>query len=519
MLSRGHRLVLVGLLGAVLAACATGWDASIPPRTVRLVLAVDDAFQFHAGWEDELQQAVASVSAIFERKAGIRFESLRVVRWQAPPLGDGRALDDLLVSVPADDADVVVGVSGGCDHTHAGSARVFSRVALVTTGCVPFLQKRAPTLQQLLAHELAHVFGAFHPAPGVRSIMRGGPADDWDGQTLRVMRLMRGFDFRRGIEGVDAPTRAAYTRIYDEGHDPGDVNGIAVALRNEGRLLVETGEPDAARQRFLEAATLAPQWYQPYSDLGLWHARRKQPREAVRLLREAAARAEKARPEARLAIARRLDTLGDRDGALGVLEDTVRLAPASSEARLELGGALLRRNRAPEAETHLREAVRLAPTSAEAHGQLAVALGTQGRYDDSIAANQKALALKPDWAAARGNLGYGLAKAGRVDDAIREYRAALALDPADTRTRHHLVDALLRAARGEEAVAEARLLVTRERSSTQAWQRLIAALMASRRYSEAWAEVQRAASAGVVVPAATQDELRRKLGAGPAPVR
>ena len=63
---------------------------------------------------------------------------------------------------------LVRGVSGGCDHTHAGSARLFSRVALATTGCVPFLQKRTPTLEQLLTHELAHVFGAFHPAPGVR---------------------------------------------------------------------------------------------------------------------------------------------------------------------------------------------------------------------------------------------------------------------------------------------------------------------------------------------------------------
>ena len=124
---------------------------------------------------------------------------------------------------------MVVGVSGGCDHTHAGSARLFSRVALATTGCVPFLQKRTPTLEQLLTHELAHVFGAFHPAPGVRSMMRGGDADVWDGQTLRVMRLMRGFDFRRGIDGVDQAAVAAAMRTAIQ------------AAAGEGVLAIDAG--------------------------------------------------------------------------------------------------------------------------------------------------------------------------------------------------------------------------------------------------------------------------------------
>jgi len=220
---------------ALFAGCATTWDASIPPRTVRLVLAVDDAFRFHARWQDDLADAVRGASGVFERKAGIRFETLRVVSWAAPtPVGDGRALDHLLNTIPAADADVIVGVSGGCDHTHAGSARLFSRVALATTGCTPFLQKRTPTLEQLLTHELAHLFGAFHPAPGVRSTMRGADADVWDSQTLRVVRLMRNFDFVRGVDGVDEATREAYTRIYAEGHDPGDANGIAVARETTG---------------------------------------------------------------------------------------------------------------------------------------------------------------------------------------------------------------------------------------------------------------------------------------------
>lgn len=303
MLLVGIRAAVVALGLALLPGCASTWDASIPSRTVRLVVAVDDAFRFHASWEQDLQRAVRTTSEIFERKAGIRFQIARVVTWQPPPLGDGEALDHLLTRIPASDADVVIGVSGGCDHTHAGSARLFSRVALATTGCTPFLQRRTPTLPQLLTHELAHVFGAFHPARGVRSVMRGGPPDDWDSQMLRVVRLMRRFDFARGIDGLDAAVRDAYTRIYAEGHDPADVNGIAVALRNHGRDLVNAGRMEAGQARFHQAIAIHPAWYQPYQDLGVWHARRHQPREASRFLRQAAERATTAAPEVRLGIA------------------------------------------------------------------------------------------------------------------------------------------------------------------------------------------------------------------------
>jgi Flp pilus assembly protein TadD len=391
MVSVTRWLATVACSLTVGAGCAsTGWDASIPPRTVRLVIAVDEAFRFHASWEDDLHRAVRSTSETFEAHAGVRFETLRVVPWQAPPLGDARALDHLLATIPATDADVVVGVSGGCDHTHAGSARLFSRVALATTGCAPFLQKRTPTLPQLLMHELAHVFGAFHPVAGTRSIMRGGAVDDWDGQMLRVIRLMRRFDFGRGVDGIDAATRAAYDRIYAEGHDPADTNGIAVALRNDGRTLFEAGKLDAARDRFVQAAAIEPHWFQPYHDLGVWHARRRQRDEAARFLRQAAERSASARPQVRLTIASRLEAVGDRDRALELYEDTVRSAPAVLDARIALAGALLDRNRPRDAEPHLREATRLTPSSAVAWEKLVTALMLSGRYGDAWTEVQRA---------------------------------------------------------------------------------------------------------------------------------
>lgn len=470
----------LALVLALTAGCATRWDTSIPPRTVRLVLAADDAVRGDAGGDEALHRAVARTSRIFERKAGIRFEAVRVVSWEAPALGDGRALDHLATTVALADADVIVGVSGGCDRVHIGSARPFSRLALVTTGCAPFLQKRTPTLEQLLTHELAHLFGAFHPVPGVPSIMRGADADLWDSQTVRVVRLMRRFDFARGVDGLDAATRQTYSAIYAEGHDPADANGIAVALRNEGRLLADAGELLAARQRFLEAIAVDPRWYQPHDDLGIWYVRRQQPEDAVRFFRQAAELAPANKPDVRLRLAGRLDALGDRDRALAVYEETVRAAPASADARLQLGGALLRRQRPADAEPHLAEAVQLAPKSADAHGQLGLALGLLGKHEGAIAANRAALALRPDWAAVRGNLGYALARAGRLEEAIAEYRAVIAVEPQNARTRHNLIEALVGVGR----------------------------------YAEASAEVERAADAGIGVPAPLREQIERRLGGG-----
>jgi hypothetical protein len=43
--------------------------------------------------------------------------------------------------------------------------------------------------------------------------------------------------------------------------------------------------------------------------------------------------------------------------------------------------------------------------------------------------------------------------------------------------------------------------------------------MLTRRYADAWTEVERASTAGVVIPAALQDRLRRELGTRSTPAR
>jgi len=493
-------------LALLVAGCATGAaPVPQPTRTVRLVMAVDDAFRAYANWEGELRHAVANVSEIYESRVGIRYEIVRIVPW--PQAGVVRQeIFDRLAVLAKDDADIVVGVSGGCVNTHLlGVARIFAGPAIVMTGC-PHPGRPGFPLEQLLVHELAHVFGVFHPAGGV-SVMRSGPATAFDSQMLRVLRLTRTMDLARGVEGLDAATREAYQRIWATGHAPGEPNGLAIATRNLGRFEATSGRLEAARPLFERAAQIDPTWDQPFIDLGAWHARTQHYDEAVRYFTAAIERAPK-RTDVRIMRAEVLEALGRTADARRELEELAKADPKSAAPRLRLGRIDLRAGQLTEAEQHLRDAIRVDPKLAEAHEQLAIVLALQGRLEESVATGRTAVELKPDVAAAHGNLGTALARMGRLDEAIVEYRRALTIDPLFIPSRYNLVAALLLQSRGGEAIAEAQALVSQDANNSKAWELLVSALVMAGRRPEAVLEAQRAQSVGITLSPEVLNSLR-----------
>jgi tetratricopeptide (TPR) repeat protein len=494
------------ILALLIAGCATGGSpVPQPTRTVRLVMAVDDAFRAYTAWEAELRRAVANVSDIYESRVGIRYEIVRIVPW--PQVGIVRQeLFDRLAVLAKDDADIVVGVSGGCASTHLlGVARIFAGPAVVTTGC-PHPGRPGFSLEQLLVHELAHVFGVFHPASGV-SVMRSGPATAFDSQMLRVLRLTRTMDLSRGVEGLDAATREAYQRIWAEGHAAGEPNGLAIATRNLGRFEATSGRLDAARPLFERAAEIDPAWDQPFIDLGTWHTRTQRYDEAVRYFTAAIERSPK-RTDVRIMRAAALEALGRTADARRELEEVAKADPKSALPHLRLGLIDVRAGELTAAEQHIRDAIRIDPKLAEAHDQLAVVLAMQGRFEESVAAARTAVELKPDVAVAHGNLASALARMGRVDEAIAEYRRSLTLDPLFLLSRYNLVTALLRQSRGGEAIPEAQALVAQDPRSNRAWELLVGALVIAGRRPEAVLEAQRAQSVGITLSPEVLESLR-----------
>jgi len=231
---RSFSLLAIAIL---LAVGLAGVDpASAQPaevRTLTMRAAPDQSYRAQPSWEANLRTNVAAVSALYEKAFRIRFVLLDIVPWSA--LRGGRVVQTskLMADVPPGRADLVVAFSGRCEGYMAGWTALFDRYAVVTSGCGTATTDQA-TAQVILSHELAHLFGAFHPASNVESVMRTGPAGRFDDQMTRILRLTRDFDFSQGVTSLPPETRRAWSAIYAEGHADGEPNPLAAAFGRAG---------------------------------------------------------------------------------------------------------------------------------------------------------------------------------------------------------------------------------------------------------------------------------------------
>lgn len=157
--------------------------------------------------------------------------------------------------------------------------------------------------------------------------------------------------------------------------------------------------------------------------------------------------------KAQLTVARNRWTSGDRDGAIELLQQTVRDYPDSSRAHFMLGDELNRLGRPAEALAPLRAAVRLDPKSSSAHFELGYALHRTGDPFAAEASYRTAIGLQPNYAVAYYNLSYALEEKADRPGAIEAIRQALRYEPAFTRANQRLAELLERS--GQPGAARA----------------------------------------------------------------
>jgi Flp pilus assembly protein TadD len=369
------------LAGGPDARPAHGQPAEVRIVTVRAV--ADEMYRAQPGWDAMLRRTVQTVSDIYERNFQIRLVVRDVVPWtigRSVPMP--RILTRVRAEVSTGAADVLVLFAAErCEKLEYGFAQTFGRYAMVQTGCLDtaVLTNTAP--EAVLSHEVAHLFGGFHPAAGRSdTVMRGGPADRFDDQTTRVIRLMRGYDFTRGVLGLDPDTRRAWSAIYAEEHSRGEPNPLAIALSNTGAELGRAGRLAEAEALLREAMTIDPTFAGPHRLMGLLFLRQSRLEDAAREL-DAAKRLNFREVEARTELGLVLLQLGREEEALVELRDVLHIDRRAPRAYVGIGMILARRDRMPEAITAYQNAIRVEPRYGPAYLRLVEALDrSAGRW-------------------------------------------------------------------------------------------------------------------------------------------
>jgi TonB family protein len=317
-----------------------------------------------------------------------------IVPWTVgPAVPLDRMLSRLHSEVPVGNADVVVAFAAErCEKLRYGGAWGFERFVLVQTGCLDTAMVSMMTADLVLSHEVAHLFGGFHPVAGVTSVMRVGPADRFDDQTARVIRLMRTYDFPRGVLGLDAETRRAWSAIYAEGHARNEPNLLAQALATAGWRELESGKADEGEALIREAMAMDPSGAHPHMLLGRLFTRQQRYDEAVRELRTAT-KLDFHLVQTRIDLGFLLRQLNRQDEALVEFRDAVRIDPRAGRAYLGIGMILADRGRLPEAVEVLQTATQMAPTDGFAYLQLATALSKSTRPTEAGVAAEQAQKL------------------------------------------------------------------------------------------------------------------------------
>jgi tetratricopeptide (TPR) repeat protein len=194
------------------------------------------------------------------------------------------------------------------------------------------------------------------------------------------------------------------------------------------RVLVASGELEAAETHFAKALALRPDYVDARHGLGDLLLDQGRRTEAVAHY-QAILRDHPNDFVAHHALGQLNFQLGDLRAAARHFENALRINPASAPAHNNLGCVLFELGDLPAAKTHEETALRLKPDYAEANYNLGNVQARQGHLREARTCYERALELAPDYPEAHINLAAVLQSLGERAAAIVHYREALRLRP------------------------------------------------------------------------------------------
>ncbi|MDE3196948.1 MAG: tetratricopeptide repeat protein [Acidobacteriota bacterium] len=417
-----RRLGVVFAAAAIVAGAAAWWIRR-QPRYIAVCAYTDAAFRKRSDWEGLLNSRFEAVNRIYTG-TGVQWrlvESSRIDPHPSESLDRRRASIAKQTDCAADVLLIVTAVPGG----RTASVSPFSHGALI----VDEPEEPESRNELVMAHELAHLFGASHES-GSKSLMDDQPLSGaMPERTAALIRTLRRYDFARGVGALDG---SYGTRAFG-------------ALREE--LTGMAPNPALQAHLILAAALRADGLSEP----------------AIPHLKAALALDPKSVPT-RFDLAVALEQNAQEEDAVPLLREGVRLDPKSARLHAALGAAVLKQNR-EEAIDEFMESLRLDPSNAPLYATLGDVLSNgMGEIDAAIQAYHDALKIAPQLTQARAGLsqavafktkaqqdatmmrreaeahpgdagavyshGIAEARAGNFDDAIRALEQAIRLQPA-----------------------------------------------------------------------------------------
>jgi protein O-mannosyl-transferase len=242
---------------------------------------------------------------------------------------------------------------------------------------------------------------------------------------------------------------------------------------------------------FLHAIAVTKDNYVAYNTLGKAFEKSGQKDKALFLYSETV-RIEPRYPQGQFNLAMSLLEYGKRDEALAHLKIAANLTPHDPDIQYDLGTYFLQHDQLEEAAHRFNIALADRPEFPEAHNALGSILSQQGKLDEAIAQFSQALRLKPDFAVAHQNLATTFVKQKKIAQGIPHFAEAVRLKPDDPEAHFNFGLALLDNHQPAEAADQFSKELRLTPNETKAHYRLAQALSRQHKSSEAIAHYREA---------------------------
>jgi Flp pilus assembly protein TadD len=361
-----RRPLLLGVLA--LSACSHHFVEA--PRVLRVLVAADAKFRQHSHWRDVITSRIHNVSARFDSAFGIRFELAGVSEWdpdrQLPPALKRRQLG----GTNPDGNLVLLGFTEPADGSpEPGLALALDPRLLV----FDFPAKPEEQNETILAHELAHVFGAWHSGEG-NSILHLPPGTSFDSTTQEAIGLTRLAELGAGSPGLSREMAHRFTELFARSKSDPASNPLFQAYLFKGHELLNTGHEEAGIEPLSRAIELAPRDTNAHYMLGRADLFAKRFADAAFEFRKVVEIDPRHVPGWN-SLGGSLLQLGQPEPALAAFRKALEIEPSNRTIRANMGAARVRMpGELDRGIAELQEILREDPNQKDAEGALKAAL-------------------------------------------------------------------------------------------------------------------------------------------------